>query len=350
MTVALCPDCGSLKSGVLLPCDDCGFQLPSNQEDGMSLSTHYLSENTLEDFSNLFKELRKEASTNDIAAWAFFYMLSQYYPEIVDLDIPKEYQKSSKALLNRLEVDNIIIEDSPNAYSMDSIEAKYATKIKHYTTFCPNCRSKKSIAAWHVINGSMDEVYKPFILTLKPFQSRCLACGDKHQIKYDSVYFEFDERKIAIRLRNPETDPRYTLRDVPKSYFEELSNEFQYRMVHNKLDFVEKIMIFNDGLSDIRVEHAKLIFSIQNRYDIRGDLYYDRLETSRFKGNRFVFRDPNDDFKEVSLSLNGRKEQEKQIVSKLKEELKESDSDWLYIDQPAIWRALKRLDSITHLF
>lgn len=350
MTVALCPDCGSLKNGVLLPCKDCGFQPTGDNGIGMSFSSHYLSEKTLEGFSDLFKKLRREAPDEDIAAWTFFYVINEYYLEITYLKIPKEFQQSSKALLERIELKNIIVEDSPTAFASDSVEGKYATKVKHYTKNCPSCDALKSIAAWQVINGSMDPGYIPLIQTLETFHSKCLECQHREELNYEAVYYEFDDRQFAIALRGPDVEPEYRLGEIPNGYFEELSNDFSYRCVTDKLDFVEKIRIFRDGLDDVRVEHAKLTFSIQHGYDITGDLYYDKLDSGFFKDTEFVFRDPTNDFKPVSLSLKGKEDQEKQIVAELQKELSKSNRQWLHINQETIWQTLKQIGSMDHLF
>ncbi|MDZ7693509.1 MAG: CpXC domain-containing protein [Balneolaceae bacterium] len=196
MTVALCPDCGSLKNGVLLPCVDCGHE-PAN-DIGMPFSSHYLSKTTLEEFSDLFKKLRKEASNEDVAAWTFFYIINEFYPEITYLKIPKDFQQAATALIKRIELENVIVEDSPTAFTSDGVEGKYTTKVRHYIKRCPECNSLKSIAAWHVINGSMDPGYIPFVLNLRIFHSKCMVCGHREELSYEAVYYEFDERQFAI--------------------------------------------------------------------------------------------------------------------------------------------------------
>lgn len=341
MTIALCTNCGNIKNGTLLRCEFCGCGSTGNPGYDIAFSDHYLSEKTLREFGHLISKLRNNTHDEAAAFWAFSYFITKYFPEIAISKIPSEYIESAKSLLDKVELENIIVEDSPRIdVKPSSVEEQYSTKVRHHIIECPKCSSTKSCAIWYLINGSLDQWVKSRVMNGKIFQNECISCGYSQTIAYDTVYFEFDKREIAIFLNHPLADPYFKIDNVPKSLFENLSPEFIFREVHHFLDLIEKIMIFDDGLNDIRVENAKLMLSMQRGFDITDELFYDRLESKRFRGEKFIFRNPKENFEEVSLSLKGKKKQERYLLSKLKEELSKSNREWHCINQVYILKLL----------
>lgn len=347
MTAALCINCGNIKQGILVACNRCSEESSGNYELELALSDHYLSIKTLQSFSSLISKLQEAADNKILADWAFIYLLSTYFPEIVFISIPKEYIESSIVILKSLSLNNIIIEDSALVMKGMIPEEKYSTTVKHYTIDCPYCKAKKSIAAWHIFNGTSDQHLKQLLIEGRIFNSRCMECSQSHQVNYDMVYFDIIGKPVVIHFDNPEADPALKIDTPPKSFFEEISDDFNYRKVEHFLDLIEKVRIFDQKLDDIEVELAKLGIYFQSYPDSIGKLYFSRFEKGLIKSKRIVFYDPENEFQEVKFS--SKRGKENPLIVKLRELYVEKGSEWLSVNIETIRSILEEKKMIKRI-
>jgi hypothetical protein len=83
-TMAMCPNCGEIHFGALVPCDKCGFAC-DKKTDLMPVcllfSDHHMSVRTLENFGKVMKILHPAFPDFDERMWALFQYIANTYPE-----------------------------------------------------------------------------------------------------------------------------------------------------------------------------------------------------------------------------------------------------------------------------
>ncbi|MEX2603650.1 MAG: CpXC domain-containing protein, partial [Gracilimonas sp.] len=328
MTAALCINCGKLKHGLLSQCDHCGELPPKEITFEIFLSDHYLSVDTLKEFGRVIKRLSIVANDKPEAYWAFMYLLSEYYPEIIFADVPKAFRVSSKILLKDLDLDPIVIKKGRFKTDKNDPESKYATIVDYSDTQCPYCGVKKSLAAWRLFNGYTDASLKLLIFEGRIFQSRCLKCQKIQSVRNDMVYFDIEPKPIIIFLDNPKADPEHQINHVPKEYFNDLFENFLYRKVNRPIELIEKIKIFDDGVDDIEVELAKHLLSLEMGMDVTERLHYHEMQSGFFKKKTFTFRDRKNELGMLTYQMKDKKGQAARLLPLMRDKLKQQRSEW----------------------
>lgn len=321
MTVALCTHCGDLKKGLLLPCDHCGE--PPSKEISLEhiLSDHYLSVDTLKEFGNVIKRLSMVANNKLEGYWAFMYLLSEYYPEIMFTDIPKVFRASSIILIKDMDLNPIVIKKGFYKRDKKDPESKFATVVDYFETNCPFCGVEKSVAIWRLFNGFSDAPLKRLLFEGRLFRSRCLKCHKVRTVHYDMVYFDIEPKPVLLFLDDPKSSFEYQINRVPKEYFDDLSNEFTCRKVERPIELIEKIQIFEDGLDDIEVELAKHYLSVDEGVDLTSRLHYHETKTSFFKKKQIVFRDRKNKLGLITYRMNNKRRLKQRLLTSIREKL-----------------------------
>jgi len=83
-TLAMCPNCGEIHFGALVPCDKCGFDCKKDTDliqACILFSDHNWSVKTLENFGKVMRDLRPVFPDFSERFWAFLQYIADKYPD-----------------------------------------------------------------------------------------------------------------------------------------------------------------------------------------------------------------------------------------------------------------------------
>lgn len=125
---------------------------------------------------------------------------------------------------------------------------------------CPHCGSVEKIQIWESANVSLDPSFKEKILNGDLFKFRCSKCGQIYTVNYGFIYHDMDKKLMIVVSDNIEhsTDLINEFMNAGKSFGADAS-DYTYRIVNNRNELVEKIMIFDVGANDRVVEYFKYL-------------------------------------------------------------------------------------------
>jgi len=99
MSLALCLKCGNIKIGAFNECDKCGSPSTGNEDLDIQFSDWKLSVENIDFFSNIIQNISNMCSNKKIVFWTFLAYISKEHNEILEVEVPEEYQKDVESLL-----------------------------------------------------------------------------------------------------------------------------------------------------------------------------------------------------------------------------------------------------------
>jgi hypothetical protein len=340
-----------MKSGVLLPCKKCSYGSTGNSDLDIAFTDHYLTEETLRGFGKVIQCLHKNSEDEAAAFWAFMKHISEYYPEIIFSEIPRQYKAVASTLLEQTELPEVMVEDSPRLDAVDkfSPEAKFMSRVRHHQIQCESCGHLQSFAVWSRMNGLIDPWINGMIASGRLFMNKCRRCGKQQVVPYHTLYLNI-EKPFAVWLRMPNSRSEFTIQLPSHDYFQELSPDFTFRAVLSPFELAEKIQIFVDGHDDILVEIIKASLCFQRGIDIVQPPYYVKTTKKLFSGKSMTFALlAHGGVEDISYPLTFQKDKLDQIMSKIQPILSGLPTDWHTVDTDFVIQILQRSGMITRL-
>ncbi|RJP35494.1 MAG: hypothetical protein C4527_00095 [Candidatus Omnitrophota bacterium] len=351
MTIALCINCGKMKFGALLPCQECGCGSTGNSELDIAFTDHFLSEETLQGFGKVIQCLRKNTKDESVAFGAFIKHVSENYPAIILSETPRQYRTAVSALLEHTNLPEVMIVDSPRigAGIDTSPEEKYTSRVRHYPIQCEFCGHVQSFAIWSQINGSFDAWINEMIVSGRLFMNKCRRCRYQQVVPYHTLYMNI-EKPFAVWLRMPESRNEFKICVPSYDYFSELRTDFIFRAVSSPSELAEKIKIFLDGYDDILIEFIKTCLCFQRGIDLVQPLYYVKTTRKIFSGKSMTFMllDPSGEY-EIRYPFTSQKSKLAHIMKMIQPILCKLTTDWHTIDRDFVMQMLQNLGIITRL-
>lgn len=122
------------------------------------------------------------------------------------------------------------------------------------TVECPRCKEKSSFTVWTSLNTETDSEKKEEVLSGKIFLFRCPHCGTETYVLFPLLYHDPEHAFMVWFV----PDSRETEADLPPDMKDCFSDRgYRFRLTSRMADFVEKILIMEDGLNDIVIEAVK---------------------------------------------------------------------------------------------
>lgn len=135
---------------------------------------------------------------------------------------------------------------------------------------CPKCKEQINYERWVSINSSMNPEQKKLLLSGAFGEVICPKCGAKSYLEYNFLYHDMQD-KYMISVYDDYSDAL--------SEFSQIEG-YRYRYVECIGDLVEKINIFDAGLSDIVMEIMKGF--LKELLQIKGNLVFLKREDNQF--------------------------------------------------------------------
>jgi hypothetical protein len=123
VTDALCFNCGAIKFGALCPCHDCGGGPSGEVNLDIIFSDHHLARETLRQFGEVVRAIRRRATNPDVAFWAFIAYVSKNHPEILTAKPPQQISAAVDALLAAAQPPRVVVQWKPRDPRLESLPA-----------------------------------------------------------------------------------------------------------------------------------------------------------------------------------------------------------------------------------
>ncbi|MBS0204986.1 MAG: hypothetical protein JSS49_18930 [Planctomycetes bacterium] len=92
MSLALCIQCGNLKSRALCECDYCGSGPAPDQDLEILFSEQMINLRSLKKFRRLVREIRQQSDNEDVRFWSFVKIVANYQAKLAAARPPTEMQ------------------------------------------------------------------------------------------------------------------------------------------------------------------------------------------------------------------------------------------------------------------
>lgn len=122
---------------------------------------------------------------------------------------------------------------------------------------CPQCGEKSTFTIHDSINVTLDPEDKKKVLDKSIFLFHCEKCNFETYFDYGPLYHDMTEKYMIMVVPDPETARKSTIPKIEEGKFSMVANGYRLRVVCGIAGLVEKIRIFDNGLSDYAVELLK---------------------------------------------------------------------------------------------
>ena len=128
---------------------------------------------------------------------------------------------------------------------------------QHVTIECPQCHQTGKMLIWQSMNVTLDPDLRDKIFTEEIFQYNCPHCGATIPVSYSFLYHDMlREIMITVYTQKPEGykyEPSQTEKKLG------LADTYTTRIVFGIMRLQEKILILEQGLSDVAIEYQKYL-------------------------------------------------------------------------------------------
>lgn len=129
------------------------------------------------------------------------------------------------------------------------------SKVGIHSIECPECHKTSDVEFWDSVNVDLNPELREKIFNDEIFRFTCPKCGTIRYIKNGMIYHNMKEKfMLFFDFDKPfETSGEI---EIP-ALFNDKGKEYTFRAVYGLERFKEKILILENGLNDIAVEHMK---------------------------------------------------------------------------------------------
>ena len=126
------------------------------------------------------------------------------------------------------------------------------------TVTCPQCQHEQDFTVWQSMNVTLDPELKEQLLSGELNAFICQKCAEKTSVAYDTLYHDM-RLGLWLYLSHGDEKPGEDFSRVQSMMAKTARVPYRYRLVRNRNELVEKILIFDAGLDDRMVEIFKLM-------------------------------------------------------------------------------------------
>ena len=99
--MALCFNCGHIKFGAFIQCDECGYDPNSEvmRDASIRFSDWFLSDEDFKFYSSVIKQIHSSCNDEELCLWTFFRYISLNSPSILTVKLEEEFEAQADKLL-----------------------------------------------------------------------------------------------------------------------------------------------------------------------------------------------------------------------------------------------------------
>lgn len=145
---------------------------------------------------------------------------------------------------------------------------------------CPHCKHEGEFELWSSINADLNPELKEGIFNEKIWAWTCPSCGETTYIPWGTLYHDMTNKfMIFFSFDSDDINDIYESFELPTTFGVE--KDYTIRSVYGLMNFKEKIIILQNELNDLAIEHMKYMISHIIRPEISEKgyhLYFERLD------------------------------------------------------------------------
>jgi hypothetical protein len=115
MTWALCFNCGETKFGAICPCPACQAESTGDIQLDIAFSDHNLSIETLKEFGEVVRAIRRVCDDDGLRFWSFIAFVSSNHPDVLSVQMPPEEEARCFEVLTSAHPPPVVIRQSDQA-------------------------------------------------------------------------------------------------------------------------------------------------------------------------------------------------------------------------------------------
>lgn len=188
---------------------------------------------------------------------------------------------------------------------------------------CSVCGEARPFERYDRIDVSKTAQFRELIIDWELFKSTCTHCGHQVIIDYPTLYVD-EENKVIIRYLPSNHDESSTSPSESLLTDEIDMSKYEYRVVTNLEDFIEKVQIFSEGFDDRAIEVMKYQLSPKEEEDIQ--FSYEHMVFTKVGPANYQFMFMNHNEAVASLTFS------EKLYSKIKLEMASLVSKDCYIN------------------
>ncbi len=145
---------------------------------------------------------------------------------------------------------------------------------------CPRCHTKGEFEVWDSINADLHPDLREKLFSNELFEYTCPLCEAHITVHYGTLYHDMTHKFMLFYDYAKPEDFDYSPLEMPEGIGLE---GYTYRVVFGLARLMEKILILENGLDDLVVEHMKYMTShvIMPEIAEKGyPLFFDHIEES----------------------------------------------------------------------
>lgn len=155
---------------------------------------------------------------------------------------------------------------------------------KHIETItCPECKKVSEFIVWDSINTTVNPEMKEKVQSGEIFKWTCPDCGCKVRVDFAMLYHQMEDAIMLYYVPgNPEGAMPYLKHAFEGMVKDNSKKQYIKRVVGTTNQFREKLLIWNEGLDDRKVELMKLFASTRIKLQDKNfelvEMLFDKLK------------------------------------------------------------------------
>lgn len=184
------------------------------------------------------------------------------------------------------------------------------SKVHKEQIECPHCHSIGTMEMIDEVDAGNNPELRERVLNAQAFIYTCPECGSRILVGNSLLYHDAQHRFIIFFDMERPADYHYQPLKLSKSIIEDYP-DYTFRYVTGLTELHEKILILENGLSDVAIERMKYMLEHYSHPDIARKGYKIRFanydpddkDSSEFGTLSLFYRDSNDEAYGIKLNM-----------------------------------------------
>lgn len=196
---------------------------------------------------------------------------------------------------------------------------------------CPSCGKIHEVKIYDSINVTVDPSLKK-IVTFNTFNLlKCKQCNQEYPINVDFIYHDMEKQFLIYLKVNNENIPALDIGQF---------SSYRLRIVEDRNELIEKVLIFDDQMSDLDIELIKFVnFNLMAKFNMNEKIFYNGLRKKLLRENQYIFYQLGEE--QSREHIVGMNSFPKEFISKYSNPKYAPNGEWLAINSEFVLELLE---------
>jgi hypothetical protein len=213
-----------------------------------------------------------------------------------------------------------------------AMSTPYGTRVT-----CRRCGHEQAFIGWSSIDVQIDPELKQRLSERQLMVSVCAACGDPTPVAYDALYHDMDRSLMVWPRQAASLDAAEGFAGMVDAL---VPDGYTARIVRAEETLLGEVRLFDEGLDDLAIETAKVLYGAAHGVDPGDPLYYQRTTRSLLGRKRLILARSGPEAAEVQITVRPQFAQAQALAAQLREP-RNAGGSWLEVDRRYVARRLE---------